>query len=1074
MVRAVAITSGGPTQDFVVTTNGGLGGLTPKAAIVIVTRATTNLVRADGASISYGVVAENSPGVYGTFCIASSADDSVTTTNTAHRTSITDVVCLLGTGSLVDAQAQIVTFIADGVQLTWSNFPSTAVLVTVILFAGSDVSAAVGQFTQPVNINGSAVVNSLSFGPEVLMVLGSVIVVHENTDDAPDVPWANMMIGFAENITIPTPSQFRQCSRRWQSTDGNTTAVDNSYISKANATGSILGYVAHDGARAIEITAFDGVGFTATARLSGGATAYKYGYLALSFGGTTSHLVMTERLAFGVAPTSAAPITQAAVAIEANDTLIAPSFKPQFVLQLAAPGSTFNAILSSSALAGACGINCFTAFESFSNSISDDDAATGIYPPSGAGATESFTSNDLRTRHDSANGNFNVVLNGTFAADTGWTKGAGWTISGGAATTNGVAISTNLSQTVNPLAVGNIYQVAFTITRTAGSITAVCGATSGTPRSASGTFTENIVVTSTGEFKFTTNGFAGTVDNVTIIGPTLTPDMHIATLVSFDPTGWTKQYTLGPLSTAHFWPTLLIGETSGGGGPVAGDAALAGTVTVAPAGRVAYAASAAPASLFVVTSNARVALAGSVVLSSNVAVVAAGSVTLVVSSAATSLFTVAAVPLLIVGGQAALNHASTVAADATVQLTGALAVSGVFTVSAAGLMTRRGTATLTATASVAANAKLTFAGSSTVSGVFTVAAVGVVTRNATAALSSSFAVSAVPSLALPGEAALSGVFTLSGSPAGSVSGTAPLLGVWTITSNATLTHQAQSALAASFSVSAETVVTIVGESALTSSFAVSAAADLVVGGEAELLTTFTKVADGALAIAADAVMSSAFTLSTTGLLRLGGVSALATTFTLSADSTMTYSAASALVSSFSVTADGVVVFAATAALASTFTVGAESTGTHAGTAVVASEFTITPGAQAAYSAATALSFVFTVTASPSTVGDTPGTWNSYGTPRRYLQADNFGISFGLEVYMRALAGRVNARLYNVTNSAAVAGSELYVDALDTTAFVFKKTAALSLTDNRLYVSQFSRSAGGTGEMLYAAPVDVNV
>jgi hypothetical protein len=122
----------------------------------------------------------------------------------------------------------------------------------------------------------------------------------------------------------------------------------------------------------------------------------------------------------------------------------------------------------------------------------------------------------------------------------------------------------------------------------------------------------------------------------------------------------------------------------------------------------------------------------------------------------------------------------------------------------------------------------------------------------------------------------------------------------------------------------------------------------------------------------------------------------------------------------------------------------------------------------------ALLGVFSINASPTSAGDAPGTWNSYGTPRRYLQADNFGIDFGLEVYMRAAAGRVNARLYNVTDSAAVLGSEVYVDAGDTTAFVFKKTAALALTNDKVYVSQFARSTGGTGEMLYAAPVDVNV
>lgn len=110
-----------------------------------------------------------------------------------------------------------------------------------------------------------------------------------------------------------------------------------------------------------------------------------------------------------------------------------------------------------------------------------------------------------------------AILNGTFAADTDWDKGAGWTIASGVATATG-AISTDLGQTVNPLVVGNTYRVTFTTTRTAGSITPVCGTASGTARSAGGTFTEDIVATSTTVFKFTTSGFTGTLDDVTVEG----------------------------------------------------------------------------------------------------------------------------------------------------------------------------------------------------------------------------------------------------------------------------------------------------------------------------------------------------------------------------------------------------------------------------------------------------------------------------------------------------------------------------------------------------------------------------
>jgi hypothetical protein len=55
------------------------------------------------------------------------------------------------------------------------------------------------------------------------------------------------------------------------------------------------------------------------------------------------------------------------------------------------------------------------------------------------------------------------IINGTFATDTDWTKGAGWTIAAGAATNSGATGS--LSQTmVQPLTLGNTYRVTFDFT----------------------------------------------------------------------------------------------------------------------------------------------------------------------------------------------------------------------------------------------------------------------------------------------------------------------------------------------------------------------------------------------------------------------------------------------------------------------------------------------------------------------------------------------------------------------------------------------------------------------------------
>jgi hypothetical protein len=110
-----------------------------------------------------------------------------------------------------------------------------------------------------------------------------------------------------------------------------------------------------------------------------------------------------------------------------------------------------------------------------------------------------------------------LQTNGTFASDTGWTKGTGWTIAAGVATATG-AISTAISQSTNAMLVpGRMYTVSVDVTRSAGSITPVIGGTSGTARSTTATFSENIIAGITDNLiSFTTSGFTGTIDNVTV------------------------------------------------------------------------------------------------------------------------------------------------------------------------------------------------------------------------------------------------------------------------------------------------------------------------------------------------------------------------------------------------------------------------------------------------------------------------------------------------------------------------------------------------------------------------------
>ena len=108
-----------------------------------------------------------------------------------------------------------------------------------------------------------------------------------------------------------------------------------------------------------------------------------------------------------------------------------------------------------------------------------------------------------------------VITNGTFTTDTDWTKNT-WTI--GSGTANATTVSSDLEQTIAHVD-GQTYRLTYTMTRSAGSLTPKIGGTSGTVRSSSGTYTENIVMGTTNALiEFTGSGFTGTLDNVSLRG----------------------------------------------------------------------------------------------------------------------------------------------------------------------------------------------------------------------------------------------------------------------------------------------------------------------------------------------------------------------------------------------------------------------------------------------------------------------------------------------------------------------------------------------------------------------------
>ena len=130
-----------------------------------------------------------------------------------------------------------------------------------------------------------------------------------------------------------------------------------------------------------------------------------------------------------------------------------------------------------------------------------------------------------RRRHSGETGTAigpELVVNGSFATDTAWTKGTGWTIAAGVATAVATGASA-LSQVIAALVPGKTYRVTFSITAqtVAGDGVAfiVGGPPQGAARTGVGTYTQDVVCGAGTTFQFNAavgGAWEGSIDNVSV------------------------------------------------------------------------------------------------------------------------------------------------------------------------------------------------------------------------------------------------------------------------------------------------------------------------------------------------------------------------------------------------------------------------------------------------------------------------------------------------------------------------------------------------------------------------------
>lgn len=169
-------TSGGATSDFTIPALG----FTPKAVEIIAVNATTNAVIATSFAFSHGYADASNQGVSG----SSALDNPSGNSETSRCYSESLVIRLLDPGTTtVDGAFSFNSFIANGVRLNNSNFPSAANFALMTFFGGSDLSVAVRN----VLLTGSSPsISSLGFDPNFALFAGieTAAAAETQQDDA--------------------------------------------------------------------------------------------------------------------------------------------------------------------------------------------------------------------------------------------------------------------------------------------------------------------------------------------------------------------------------------------------------------------------------------------------------------------------------------------------------------------------------------------------------------------------------------------------------------------------------------------------------------------------------------------------------------------------------------------------------------------------------------------------------------------------------------------------------------------------------------------------------------------------
>lgn len=276
---------------------------------------------------------------------------------------------LLDAGGSVNCDANFDSWITDGVRLNWGVTPSSGFMVTVILFAGSDVSANVGEED---NDPGEVDVTDPGFEPKLVFCASH----HSDWTDAAS-SHAQMSLGWCYNPGTGDANVV-QGSLNWGSKDNNNLSAPYARIENASSNTFIFGGSFIGG---WDLNSFDASGFSISQVGGGGASGV---YLALDFS-QDAHVEWVD------SPTS--------TGVESYE---GPGFTPQFGAFLVSHLTTF-ASNNTADEAGSFAVSQYSAAAEICYSLENDDFESPAITSSKFSSTAIYANDDTgASRYDAA------------------------------------------------------------------------------------------------------------------------------------------------------------------------------------------------------------------------------------------------------------------------------------------------------------------------------------------------------------------------------------------------------------------------------------------------------------------------------------------------------------------------------------------------------------------------------------------------------------------------------------------------------------------------------------------------